>query len=80
MLELSASLFGGTFGLVLGLILQGRAFAARIEKVRKETEEAWSRQDWSKLPILAAELEGLEKDAKSLIGQAQRILGGRGRG
>lgn len=74
MQELLASLFGGGFGLLLGLLLGGQRVAERIATVRRLVEAAVkdpAAADWNQV---AAEVKGLETDARLLFDWLRRAF------
>lgn len=75
MLEFPVSLIGGTVGLILGLILGGYQLSERLKNLRRLIEDGVrepGKTDWN---VVAAEVKGIEQDARSLVALLRRVVG-----
>lgn len=75
MADLFPSLFGGSLGLLLGLLFGFSRFSDHLAAFIKKMEEA-ARQplsaDWT---ALVAEAKALEQEGRTLVGVARKVVG-----
>jgi len=75
MQELPASLIGGTIGIILGLIFGGLNLSDRLQRLRQLIEAGVKDPAKTNWNDVAAEVQGIERDARSFVALFRRLVG-----